>query len=513
MRLVAPFALALSCSCSRAPVPEPPPAAPTPPVVLPPALVVLVVVDQLGEGHIERVQEHLTGGLSRMSGAAAYRATAVHPQAKTETCPGHVNLATGAAPAIHGIPSNRFYVGKEEVYCGDLALLRAESIGDVVSRGGGAVVSLSLKDRGALFLGGHTPALAAWPNRQGVLVHRPTAGAEPLPVAPALVPVSVWHPWLDVPWTPMDPAVLDSFGIPDVAPHEDPEGLGASFPKVAASTVFSKKMINGLKYTPAGGRYLTAAALASVDRFKLGQDPTADLLTVSYSHFDGIGHAYTPASQESIDALLRFDRDLAELQAGLDARVGAGRWTMLLTGDHGAPMVAPTYVDLLQVPERISQSLEKAGLPEFVVGDGHGFWLAPGLAGAELVQAQAIVRDAVQGIEGVEAVVFPPSLAADAPFKSAFSAGYVAERSADFELLLGANHIALYPPSGETGTDHGCPRGYDQRVPFLATGAGIAPGTGPDVDARQVAATLASLLGVEPPSNAEMGPVMAALAK
>ena len=92
-----------------------------------------------------------------------------------------------------------------------------------------------------------------------------------------------------------------------------------------------------LKLTPAGGTFLTDAALSAVARFKPGADTTPDLLTVSYSHFDGISHTHTPESRESLDSLLRLDQELARLMDSLDASVGVGRWSLVLTGDHGAP--------------------------------------------------------------------------------------------------------------------------------------------------------------------------------
>ncbi|MEC8422598.1 MAG: hypothetical protein VX000_02410, partial [Myxococcota bacterium] len=86
----------------------------------------------------------------------------------------------------------------------------------------------------------------------------------------------------------------------------------------------------------------------------------------------------------------------------------------------------------------------------------------------------------------------------------AYRDGYVAGRSPDIELLLAPNHIALYKPYGERGTDHGCPRDYDRAVPLLAVGPGVAAGSG-EADTRTVAPSLAALAGVPAPAGATVG--------
>ena len=184
---------------------------------------------------------------------------------------------------------------------------------------------------------------------------------------------------------------------------------------------------------------------------------------------------------------------------------------MVLTADHGAPPVAPSYVDLQSVPDRLAPVLAEAGLPSFVHIDGHGIWLDEQLDTAALVSAVPLVESVVAGIVGVEAVVVPAAVAPDQPFADAYAAGVVPGRSADFELLLADNHVALYPPAGARGTTHGSPRAYDRDVPLLAMGPGVRPGSG-RVDVRSVAPSLAALAGLSGPADATVaaGPYVAA---
>ena len=479
------------------PAPEAPPAPGGAATSAPTPLVVLVVVDQLGTIHLDRSGDQMTGGFARLLGADAWRGVGAHAHAKTETCPGHVTLATGAAPAVHGIPANRFMVDGERTYCGDLSLLEAESIGDVFAEAGGRTVSLSLKDRASIFLAGARPTLAAWIDDAGVMVQRVDGAVTP--VEPALVDEDTWRGWLSAPWTAVRPELLGD--QPAESAYEVDHEMGRGFPKRPALDVLADKVDRALKFTPAGGTYLTHAALETVSRHALGQDTAPDLLTISYSHFDGIGHAHTPASQESLDALFRLDSELETLMAGLDAQVGAGRWTLVLTGDHGSPPVAPAYVDLGDVPERITAALEAAGLPGKVWGDGHGLWLDPTHTSEQRAAALEVARTVLAPIPGVEAVVTPATLGPDTPFAEHYAAGHFPGRSADIDLLLAENHVALYAPVGERGTDHGCPRAYDREVPVLAFGAGVVPGAG-RVDTRDVAPSLAASAGLRAPADA-----------
>ena len=481
----------------------PEPVAPAAPQ--PSALVVLVVVDQLGIMHLDRLPEGHGRGFARLLAEDAWRGVGVMPHAKTETCPGHVTLATGAAPAVHGIPSNRFMVDGKKTYCGSLSLLRAQSIGDVFSKAGGEVVGLSLKDRGAMFLGGRTPTLAAWVDRAGVMVHHPADSEEAVPVEPPLVTAEQVSAWLSEPWAPLDAARLEASGLPASSAHEVDPGMGTAFPKTPAIDAMPDNLGRALKLTPAGGTYLTEAALAAVARFKLGADTTPDLLTVSYSHFDGIGHTHTPESRESLDTLLRLDRELTRLMDGLDATVGKDRWSLVLTADHGIPPVAPEYVDLQKMPELLAPLLEEAGMPTTVTVDGHGIWLDASLDTDGVLAAAPLVEAVVADMPGVEAVVVPDAVTADTPFAEAYTAGVVPGRSPHIELLLAENHVALYAPAGPRGTTHGSPRAYDREVPLLAIGPGVTPGAG-RADARTVAPSLATLAGLKGPADATAVP-------
>ena len=293
-------ALLLSIACAGTPAAQSGPVAPeataaAPTKANPPRLVVYIVVDQLSQGHLDRWGHLLSEGLERLLGEDAFRATGVYPHAATETCPGHATLATGASPAVHGIVANHFTLDGKPAYCLDATPMPAESIGDSARREGRQVAALSIKDRGATLIGGSDPSLVVWFDRK--------AGQEltgsyqtPVPLTPPLVPQSTWMAWAGSAWELHAPEQMAALGIPDQQDHERDPGVGTTFPHPAGDLTTGPAGLAGrLMYTPAGGDYLTAAGLAAVDRLGLGQGTAPDLLGLSYSHFDGVGHAFTPA--------------------------------------------------------------------------------------------------------------------------------------------------------------------------------------------------------------------------
>ncbi len=510
LRMLCPLPLALAVGCPTSPQDRPPVpvVAPAHPAAEAPALVVYVVVDQLGEEQLDRMIDRFKGGLARLTSDTAYRAVARYHHSSTETCPGHATLATGGSPAVHGIVGNSFVLKGKEAYCLDALPLPVDTVGDAARAAGGEVVSLSLKDRGSVLLSGRAPTLAMWMDRRkGAQVSLPLDF--PKAVTPPLVARDAWVAWMDPPWTLSDPSLEGLFGIQDQQAHERDVGTGLTFPHPGpAGALPAPALPSALMNTPAGGDFLTAAALEAVDRFALGQNGPPDLLTVSYSHFDGIGHSYTPASLESLDALLRLDGQLQELMDGLDAKVGPGRWSLVLSADHGAPMIPPTYVDLDDLPAAIDAALKAEGLPAAALFFGTTVVLDPALDADGRARSAAVVRRLVLAVPGVEDLVDLAN--PEGPFAAAFAQSRYQDRAGDLTLVLAENAVPLYKKD-PTGTTHGSPRPYDQQVPFLAFGAGVKAGKGPEVDARQIAPTVVRLLHAPPLSGAELPAVAAAL--
>lgn len=500
--LLAALALAGALAAAAAVASSAPP--PGPGSAPGPRLAVLVVVDQLPVRLLEAARPHLAGGLARLAGDGAFRTTARYAHACTLTGPGHATLATGASPAVHGIVGNAWYEGSVRISAGEPGRLRGEALADRVRARGGRVASLSLKDRGAVLLGGRAPDVAVWFDaRTGTLV-----GAGGWKGEGALADHRAR------PWTALMPELYARTRGPDDAAHEaDWQGLGRTFPHPATRDLSARAFMA----TPAAGSLLTDLAVEAVERLRLGQTGSADLLTLSYSHVDLAGHAFTPESWESIDALLRLDADLGRLFEALDGRLGRSGYAVVLTSDHGAPPALHAWVDGADLALRASRALREAGIDGDVDFAVPGLWLPSQIPAERRSEAVRAVRAVAAATANVHAaLVLPPPggpVAPESTLDALVGACASPGRSPDVYVVPSEGASFFDEEIPHQGTQHGAPWAADTDVPLLAFGAGIRSGApGGLADPRQVAPTLGRLLGVGAPAQAERGVLDAALA-
>lgn len=485
--LLAPVAAGCGARESADPVEAPPVARPA----TRPALVVLVVVDQLPVRLLERTAPVFTGGLARLTGPEAFRATARYHHAATNTCPGHATLSTGADPAVHGVVTNLWFAEGEPVYCAQLELLKAQPLADRVIEAGGRVVSVSHKDRGALLLAG-ARGLAVWYDRDAGTF----AGADWARVDLA--------PLRSTPWEPAIPSHYALHAADDQPFEASPDGR-TTFPHDIGDP-------RGFLYSAPAGAALVDVALAAVEAEGLGADGTPDLLTVSFSNTDYVGHAYTAESWEAMDALVGVDRALGRLFDALDARIGAGRWAVALTSDHGVAPADATRLHPRTVREAADAALAALGL-EGTTRFGEPFLaLPPSIPPDRRDEAARAVARAAAAVPGVAgAWAWRQDGIPDGPHAEGVRASLHPEHANDVYLLLDEGTMFGHGDA-PTGAGHGTPYPYDAHVPFLLAGAGVRPGAASDlVDVRAVAPTLAALLGVEPPVHAALPPYAPAL--
>ena len=481
--------LLLSClaSCSR-----PAPTASVPPTASGPDLVVLLVVDQLPLRLLDAVRPALSGGLARLTGPDALDASAWYPYAVTYTGPGHATISTGALPAEHGVIANRWREDGRWARPDDAAALRVEAAGDVVGLAGGAVVGLSLKRRSAALLAGSRAALIAdWDWDADVFD------------GPAWLTVDR-AARLGAPWEARQQALYAKVASDDQPFEADLHGQGRTFPHPAPGGLEAGAVTG----TPSAGALLVDAAIAATDHLSLGAGGAGDLLAVSFSHTDYIGHSYTAESWEAMDALVRLDEDLGRLFAHLDEVVGVGDYTVLLTSDHGAAPAPKARIDADAVQRAANEALRGAGI------EGEVFlydpWLWVETAPARHDEALELVRDVVAAVPGVVGAWAwrMEGVPNEAPYADEIRRSLNPERSGDIYALVEEGTIFEGDDTPGFGTRHGTPYAYDRLVPLLAVGAGIAPGH-PDApfDPRQVAPTITALLGLPPPGGATEAPI------
>jgi arylsulfatase A-like enzyme len=300
----------------------------------------------------------------------------------------------------------------------------------------------------------------------------------------------------------------------------------APFEKFTAGTKFpytitggeekpGPKFFGAFEYTPFANEYLVDFAKAAIEAEQLGADDTTDLLTISFSANDLVGHFYGPYSQEVQDLTLRTDRALADLFAYLDRKIGLERVVVALTADHGVAPV-PEHVKPFGYGGRIeaktiTEAIEKTLSARF----GEEKWVTAALNGnvyldeavieRRKLDAEEVERVAAQAISKIAGI-------GDCFTRSQILAGRMPQTAIarsvanGFYAARNGNLVIVPQPFYFIGegvtTTHGTPYGYDTHVPVMFFGAGVAAGTHyAACSPADIAPTLAALLKVEPPSN------------
>lgn len=300
-----------------------------------PRLVVVITVDQLAAGYVERYRPQFTGGLKRILDEGAWFTSARHEHGQTSTAPGHASILSGRYPYSTGIARN-----DEGVPDTTVRLLGTTGTGASPHRFRGTalldwvrtrwpdarMLSVSRKDRGAILPVGR--------SREGVWVYWHTGGhfttstwyADSLPAWVAAfdagaAPLAEPGRW----WTLQREAA--AYPEPDSVPWEN-RGRQVTFPYAMRSAAQLHDM-------PWMDSLLLAFALAGQRELRLGATGAPDILAVSLSTLDAIGHEFGPDSREVHDHMLWIDRYLGAFLDSLDARLGRGRVLVAFTADHG----------------------------------------------------------------------------------------------------------------------------------------------------------------------------------
>jgi predicted AlkP superfamily pyrophosphatase or phosphodiesterase len=300
-----------------------------------------------------------------------------------------------------------------------------------------------------------------------------------------------------------------------------PEGWELTFPHTLkgkaggsdADEVFYEQWAS----SPFADTYLTRFAENAVDQLGMGKSGGTDFLGVSYSSVDYVGHEFGPRSWEIQDILIRLDKDLADLFALLDAKVGRGNYVVALSADHGVVPVpedsskAGLDAGVLHIPE-VQEKIEKAlelfnyTKPAVARISSADVYFSSGIYDRLKSDPAAMraVLDAIRTVPGMAEVYRAEEVqdrpATQSPIRIAEAASYFAGRSGDL-LIVGKPYWLMFGgPVGKArdyGTGHGTPYNYDQHVPVLLMGWGIEHGEFlRHVTPADIAPTLASLCGI-----------------
>ncbi len=521
----------------------------------PPRLVVLVSVDQLAAWVYAQAAPHFAadGGFRRLQQHGVQFLQCAYQHACSETGPGHATISTGAPASAHGIARNQWYsvADKKVVYCAgheQAALadlpegknrgpdrLLAPTLGDSLKAhiAGSKVVSISWKDRSAILMAGRSADVAVWcENSTGRFVTN-TFWCETTPQwladFNASKVVDSFHGWV---WDRFGPA--DAYaGLVDDRPYEYVHGNGSKQRTLPQPMTGGTDQPSGAFYTqlyasPVGNELVRLCAEASVRGMQLGVDAAPDLLCVSFSATDLMGHYFGPESVEARDGLLRLDQTLGRFLQFLDGAVGEGRYALFLTADHG---VGPTPewardngVDagrgaLSTMARAAAEAALRAHFGPLASGERYlshvgeySMFLdherlaaaASGPAISDVVlTASRIAAAAAASTKGIAAAYATADLmtpgAQDDALRASLRAALHPDRAGDVQLV-----VKPYWLDGSLPASHGSPHPYDREVVAFAYGGGapegrrllrpITPGFG--------AVWLALQLGVPRPSAA-----------
>ncbi|MBA2356370.1 MAG: alkaline phosphatase family protein [Acidobacteria bacterium] len=497
---------------------------PTPPSAGPPVrLVLLIAVDQFRADYLTRFGPP-TAGLKTLTTRGAVFTDAHLEHGITVTAVGHATMLSGATPAVSGIINNTWYerstqtnvesitddtvriVGSAGGGGGTGASPRrmlVTTLGDQIKQASGVplgavtsprVIGISLKDRSAILPVGHA-ADAAYFFRGGGFVTS-TYYRDALPD-----------------WVQAVNArkIVDSFAGTRWEYQGAPDGA-RTYPSQPGAP-----LLDAVITSPAGNELVLAMAESALREERLGQRGVTDLLSVSFSSNDSVGHRYGPDSAEVRDVTRKTDLQLQRLLDLVDRQVGLGRTLVAFTADHGVGPL-PESQAAYRLPggrfsssaltEAIEQALDaRFGAATWIerIANPHVYLDRTVMTEhkADPAEVRRVAATAAGQVPHV-ARVYTREMLIDgqAPvdrLSQRVARSYHRHRAGDLHIVLEPNWIA-----GATGATHGSPYGYDSHIPLVIMGPGVSAGYfHGHVALNDLAPTLATLLGVEAPSGSE----------
>ncbi len=514
-----------------------------------PKLVVGIVVDQMRNDYLYRFRDHFEdGGFNRLLEDGYQFKNAHYNYVPTYTGPGHASIYTGTTPRFHGIISNQWYdrYQRRMIYCSEdrsvtavggsgqngsmsPANLLSSTVSDqlrLTSNFRSKVIGLAIKDRGGILPAGHSANAAYWYDPASGEFITSTYYMEKLPrwvnqFNKRKLPAE----YLETTWETLKPIEEYVESATDDNASEIPVGTKTSptFPYNLAEIATKENDFGLIRGTPFGNTLTLELALAAIDGEELGADEFTDLLAVSFSSTDYVGHAFGPHSKEIQDTYVRLDRDLARLFDALDSKVGAGEYVVFLTADHGVVHV-PSYLQSVKVRggyysmDSVRVKLSSA------LGFGMGFDWVQNLSNDQIYLDYEVMAAREMDPEDVQERVAAKMLEVDGIFETftreqitenliagdigeALRNGFNLKRSGDVLNVLSPN--TLSSNYGTRGTTHGSGFTYDTHVPILFYGTGIPSGsTVRRVNITDIAPSLSMLLDISLPNASNGEPLI-----
>ncbi len=504
-----------------------------------PKLVVGIVVDQMRWDFLYRYSNRYTAnGFKRLLGEGFSCENAMIPYTPTVTAAGHTSIYTGSVPAINGIVGNDWWDKntKSKMYCSqDISVstvgsnstngkqsphnMLVTTIGDelrLATNFRSKVIGIALKDRGSILPAGHSANAAYWYDTQSGNWITSTYYTSSLPKwVSDFNEKKVVDGYYENGWNTLFPIESYSQSTADEKDYES-KPFGATQTKFPYSLKqFQGKNYQSIAATPFGNTMTLEMAKAALENEKLGLGQETDMLCVSLSSTDYVGHSFGPNSIETEDTYLRLDKDIASFLTYLDTKIGKGQYTLFLSADHGVAHV-PGFMKENKLPgglfneseltkELNAKLKEKFGLENIVSGImNYQIQLNHLLIDSANVDEKSVcgfiekavqLNDAIARVFTLKDLSFIPL---NAQLKDKLTNGYFPNRSGDIQLVLKSGYIDF----GKTGTSHGVWSPYDSHIPSLFFGWGIKQGhTNRETYMTDIAPTITALLHVQMPSG------------
>ncbi|MCM4152687.1 alkaline phosphatase family protein [Arenibacter sp. N53] len=501
-------------------------------------LVVGVIVDQMRAEYLYRFQDKFSDdGFKRLMNDGFVCRNANYNYIPTKTAPGHASVYTGTTPKYHGIIANEWYdrtLKKEINNVDDYSTQTVGGEGSSGQRsphkmlsttitdelqlsndGKSKVISISLKDRGAILPGGHMSDGAYWYDAEKGNFITSTYYKQELPAwvekfnKEGYVKSLLKNGWHTIrPIGSYTESTIDEQAYEKVFHHKNNASFPYEFKKLSDEDQFDI-----LQETPFGNTIVALMAYAALENEKLGKGEETDFLAISFSSTDKIGHAFGPHSIEIEDTYIRLDQDIASLLRKLDAQVGKGNYTFFLTADHAATDV-PQYLKNNKIPagyfdsDTIVSSLNmyldaRYNAKDLIenMSNGQLFFDKEKIEAMQL-NFNTVLEESKQELLKIEGV-FQVLLRTDLEkFEyTQFEMGMVQR---GFNIKRSGDIVVLFNPSWSKyrkyGTEHGTGYSYDTHVPLLWFGNKIPKGSSTrKYSITDIAPSISMLLGIKFP--------------
>ncbi len=471
-----------------------------------PKLVVAVIFDQFRYDYLTRFRTEYHAGFDRLWTQGAVFSNARYEHYPTVTAVGHSTYLTGATPAISGIVGNSWYdrtegksvtsvvdsgtklVGSDGEGSSPRRLL-VDTVGDELRKASGGkshVIGISHKDRAAILPAGHSADAAYW-------FLDSTGGFVTSDYYLSQLPA----------W------VRDFNASHPCQAYAGEKWLGHTLPASGG------KLCEAVTASPFGNDLMEHFAERAIEAEQLGRHDATDLMALSFSSNDVVGHQYGPDSHEVHEMCVTSDRVLGRLIAALDRQVGSDGYVLVVSADHGVAPTPEANATLKMPGGRLTgHPIEKA--VEAALGKRYGDakWVTnAGETGLYLnleeIESKKLDRAEVDRVAANAAMTLPQVFRVytreqllngqfqDDSIGRRVLNGFFAQRSPDIEVVLDPYWI-----TGSSGASHSTPFGYDTHVPVAFLGATIRPGRYDEpVTINDVAPTLATLLAIETPAG------------